>query len=171
MLSDFRPSSLFNPMKKIIFLISFLLLTSIVYSKSKIPNSTLNLGAGIGQPYGGIGIKTVMGKNNSGFLIGLGQFSPGILTYTLGGQVAVKAFYFDLNYGVVSTRRINNDPVEAVTAWSFLIGGMIGLGDEKRFFIDLALGHSFGAPKTVLVNETYSNDATCVNVGIGCRFQ
>lgn len=97
-------------------------------------NSSVNLGLGAGMNYGGVGVKTVLGARNSGLLIGVGSMGNGILGYEIGGQVAIKSFYFNLGYGVSGTYQINNAPVESVKAGNFMVGYMISFWSGKESF-------------------------------------
>lgn len=151
-------------------LISLSILAS-VKCQSNLPESTVNLSIGSGQPYGGVfGVKTLLGKNNSGLIVGLGKFPLNVTGFTIGGQLAINAMYFNLNYGTIKSTQLNDEPAEALNAFSFLVGGMFGLGSKKQFFIDAALGHSFGAGTTTLPGMTVSNDTFCFSLGLGYRF-
>lgn len=113
------------------------------FSQSPIPESTFNLNIGLGQTYGGIGVKTLLDKNNSGLILGLGKFAPETLGYSIGAQVSKNAIYFNLNYGVLTMLSINNAPIVPKNGVSIMWGGMIGLGQEKRAFLDLAVGYGY----------------------------
>lgn len=141
------------------------------YSQDKLPNSIVNVGAGAGVNYGIFGAKTVVGYRNSGLLVGLGYVPGGFLGYEIGVQLSIQWIYVSLGYGVFGTRKVNNDPVKALEAGNVLIGGMIGLGEEKRIFIDLGVGHTFGAPSYTPLGGGFSADenAWLAVIGIGIR--
>jgi hypothetical protein len=156
-------------MKKAILYSVFLVFVLTGLSQSNMPESAVNIGAGFGQPFGGLGAKGVVGYKNSGVLVGLGHFGPGITGYTIGAQVSVNSIYFNLNYGTVVTVQVNEGPAEPVTGGSILFGGMIGLGSQKRLFIDLGLGYSFGTKSTNIMGEQFSNNVPCFSIGLGYR--
>ena len=164
--------------KRLPFLCSILFILTIATLKSNaqshIPNSIVNVGVGIGANYGIIGTKTVVGYKNSGLMLGLGYAIGGLPGYQIGGQLSIKWFYMNLSYGVVQTAKVNNDPTYSVKAGNIMVGGMIGLGQEKRTFIDLAIGHSFGAPPLVIYvpYASFEQDQNTVTfcLGIGYRF-
>ena len=159
-------------MKKILHLFLILILsTTVGFGQSKLPDSNINVGVGLGMNYGIFGIKTVFGYRNSGLLLGIGVVPGGIVGYEIGAQISKDWFFANIGYGVVGTYQINNDPIQAINAGDILVGGMIGLGKKKRTFIDLGVGHTFGAPTitdflgNVIVQNTFN-----VILGVGYRF-
>ena len=113
-------------MKRFSFILIFSFFTIGIYCQD-IPNSFVNFGIGLGQSSGGFGVKTVMGYRNSGLLLGLGYWGAGITGYKIGGQISIHHMYAEAGYGVVMVAQENDDPIYPITAWSMLIGGMIGL--------------------------------------------
>jgi hypothetical protein len=148
-----------------------LLFTFCLYAvhSQDLPNSRVNMGLGIGMNYGGIGTKTVLGFRNSGLLIGLGTMGNGILGYEVGAQVAIKSFYFNVGYGISGTYQVNLEPVESVKAGNIMVGYMISLGKAKTAFIDLAIGHTLGAPTVQLGPFEEDQGGVTFGVGIGYR--
>lgn len=135
-----------------------------------LPDSKINFGLGLGMNYGGIGTKTVLGYRNSGLLVGLGFMGDGIVGYEIGGQLSIKSVYFNLGYGVSSTYQINNDPVKSVKSGNFMVGYMVDLGKDKASFIDLAIGHTIGAPTIQIGPFEEDQGGVTFAVGIGMRF-
>jgi hypothetical protein len=115
------------------------------------------------------GTKTVLGYRNSGLLIGLGTMGNGIVGYEIGAQVAVKSFYFNVGYGISGTYQVNLEPVESVKAGNIMVGYMISLGKAKTAFIDLALGHTLGAPTVQMGPFEEDQGGVTFGVGIGYR--
>ncbi|GCC52930.1 hypothetical protein SanaruYs_31700 [Chryseotalea sanaruensis] len=135
-----------------------------------LPNSYVNVGLGVGMNYGGFGTKTVLGYRNSGLLVGLGLMGNGIVGYEIGGQLAIKSLYFNLGYGVSGTYQINDDPIESVKSGNFMVGYMVDLGKEKTSFIDIAIGHTIGAPTIQIGPFEEDQSGVTFALGIGMRF-
>lgn len=154
---------------KIIITLIFTCLLCVAHAQ-ELPNSSINFGLGIGMNYGGVGTKTVLGYRNSGLLVGLGFMGDGIVGYEIGGQIAIKSLYFNLGYGVSSIYQVNDDPVKAVECGNFMIGYMVDLDKEKSAFIDLAIGHTIGAPTIQLGMFEEDQSGFTFSVGIGMRF-
>ena len=142
-----------------------------------IPNSFINFGVGAGMNYGMIGTKTVFGYHNSGLLLGLG-ISPndGSGAYEIGGQIGINWFYANIGYGTCTYQLLNVSPYPQ-TCGSIVFGGMIGLGSEKRFFIDLGLGHTFASSFKPFQSSSYFGSSSDIKttfftytLGLGYRF-
>ena len=159
-------------MKKLInvSLIAFLLISTSSTAQTKLPKSYVNVGVGAGMNYGILGTKTVIGFQNTGILIGMGYVPGGIMGYELGAQFSIDWFYINIGYGVIGSYQTNNDPVKPIMASNVLLGGMINVGQEKRMFVDLGIGHTIEATPTDLgpFGERDNNGITAV-VGFGFR--
>jgi len=156
------------------FIITSLLIFSfffnVGFSQTKLPNSYVNVGLGLGMNYGVLGTKTVIGYRNSGIMIGLGSVSGGLFGYEIGGQISKEWFYANIGYGVFGWQQINNNPKETVEAGDILIGAMLGMGQAKRVFIDIGLGHTFGAQtRKDFLGNSISLDSFNLVLGIGFR--
>lgn len=156
-------------MKKIAVILIFVLSFINGFSQDNLPNSFVNIGVGIGQTSGGLGVKTVIGYRNSGLLIGLGYFGLGLTGYKIGGQISFHNFYAEIGYGLIATSQVNEGPINPIEAGSILIGGMVGIGKAKRIFIDMGVGYSFGAPDLVLPVGVQKMNVMCFNIGLGYR--
>lgn len=104
-------------------------------------NHYINIGLGIGQTYGGYGIKTIIGKNNTGVLLGAGRFSSNLIGYAVGFQLAYKVLYANANYGVVNSIVDGSEEYYVLSRY-YMVGGMIDLGSKKDFIIDVGGGNS-----------------------------
>lgn len=139
------------------------------HGQSTLPESYLNTGIGIGMNYGGFGVKTVIGRRNSGLLIGLGGV-PGVgLGYEVGAQLGVKSFYVNCGYGIAGTHQINDRPAKPIKCMSVVLGGMINLNKSKDVFLDLGLGHTAGAPTVTYGPFEENLNSFIVVLGIGMR--
>ena len=138
--------------------------------ESKLPVSMVNIGIGCGMNYGILGTKTVFGYKNSGLMIGLGIIPGGLFGYEVGGQFSYEFLYCNIGYGVFGTEQYLNEPATVLTAGGFHLGTMIGIGKAKQLFIDLNVGHTFGAPKRYIWGINIEMDVWNANIGIGYRF-
>ena len=132
-------------------------------------NHYVNIGAGIGQTFGGIGEKSIIGINNSGFVLGLGLNTPHSLGYNIGLQYAFDVAYLNLNYGTVYAEEDKNDNVTKVESFSLLAGGMFGLGYKKAFYIDLGFGISSGFQQFHVSNYDKELMKLCLHLGLMYR--
>lgn len=153
---------------KTLFTLVFIFCLYTAFSQD-LPNSYVNLGLGVGMNYGGLGAKTVIGYRNSGLMLGLGFMDTGVVGYEIGGQLAIKSFYFNLGYGISSTYQVNDGPIEAVKCGNFMMGYMISLGKAKTAFIDLAIGHTLGAPTVQIGPFEEDQGGVTLGIGIGTR--
>mgnify|MGYP004286121393 CR=1 FL=1 len=113
-------------------------------TKIPIPEYTVTLGAGAGPTYGVIGFKSVLGKKGNGFLLSLGKFNEK-LKYQLGFQFCTEYLFINASYGSVGEFQYEQDGstiTESLSGITLIIGGMVNLGKEKRFFIDPGVGVS-----------------------------
>lgn len=72
-------------------LIIFLAVLTLPILAQKPEDSPINFSAGIGPNYGILGVKTVFGKNHTGFLVGLGFLGEHLAVNT-GLQLGIKSF-------------------------------------------------------------------------------
>ncbi len=158
-------------MKFIITSLLILLLSiNVGLGQTRLPDSYVNLGLGLGMNYGIIGTKTVIGYRNSGLMLGLGFVPGGLLGYEIGAQISYEWFYANIGYGVFGTQKINDDPTESLKAGDIMVGAMIDLGRAKTVFIDIGLGHTFGAPTmTGFLGNTIDQNAFNGVLGLGFR--
>lgn len=154
-----------------VLFISLFFLNGLLNAQSKIPDSYVNIGFGAGMNYGFIGIKTVVGVKNSGLLVGLGFVpgSNGLLGYEIGAQISEKWFFLNAGYGVSGFVKATNEDFKAVHAFNLLAGGMIGLGKNKRTFIDLGLGHTFATERYTVYGLNLTSDSFNLIIGLGFR--
>lgn len=157
------------------FIISLLiagLFVSSSFSQSTLPDSHVNIGFGFGMNYGTIGTKAVFGHKNSGLMVGVGIVPGGLFGYEVGAQLSENWLYLNLGYGVCGTQKIDDSKRKVIEAGDFMVGVMIPLDPEKRVFLDLGLGHTFGAPsrKDAMGYNISQNTVTGV-VGIGFRLE
>lgn len=144
------------------------------------PISILNLGTGFGTTYGGFGFKTVIGRKNSGLLVGLGSnFGLG-LGYSIGGQISLKWWYVSASYGTYlgGTRfqSGNFSEVNVPVGVHLMTGAMVNLGKPKRCFLDFGIGLSLGGTIKTYTISFYSTTSSsipvtslAVNIGFGVR--
>ena len=167
-------------MKRIITLIAVFYSLAVVYSQgnnkqvqsktndikksapTSLPNSLVNLELA-GESFGltsGLGIKTVVGSNNSGFLVGLSSGSESFNSFTylmpkLGFQYGIyKGLYSNLN---LSVPRKNLPTFEydiygnlfetRLYTWSLRanisVGYTFSFGNKKRLFINIESSYAF----------------------------
>ncbi len=150
-------------------LIALLFTLSTTQAQDGLPDSHVNLGVGAGMPYGALGTKVVVGYRNSGLMIGLGYMPGGLLGYEIGGQLAIKSFYFNLGYGLSGTYQVNNGPVEPVKCGNFMLGYMVDLNKTKTVFIDLGVGHTIGAPTVEIGPFEENQGGVTFALGVGMR--
>src|SRR5688572_15992028 len=96
-------------MKTIFTAFAFLLCIDHTTAQTKLPDSFINVGIGIGGNYGLVGTKTVVGFKNSGLMVGLGRSHDGYLVYQIGGQISYKWAYATLSYGGLVRQRDQDD--------------------------------------------------------------
>lgn len=143
-------------------------------SQDKVSKSLVNIGAGVGANYGGFGTKLLVGPNNSGIIASLGilpGFYNKVVGYSFGGQISLDYFYVNLSYGVYSLVEVRNDKsTHGVESASACIGGMVNLTKQKNIFLNLGIGHTFGAEE-IRINwsESVTPNNPVFNLGIGYR--
>ncbi len=158
-------------MKKVFLALCLgLFTTSLLKAQSKLPASYLNVGLGVGMNYGIIGTKTVIGYKNSGLLVGLGYLPGGFTGYEVGAQLGINWFFANFGYGTIGTYQVNNEDPQVTEAFNLMVGAMIGLGQSKRTFIDLGVGHTFGAPAIESPLGEIEQNAFTIALGVGYRF-
>ena len=116
-----------------------------------------------------LGIKTIIGKRNSGLLIGFGKM-PITYGYEIGGQLSYKWFYFNAGYGVSSTYQSADNVKGRLTAFNINIGGMFNLGKEKGTFIDIGTGGFLGADAYKL-NRNYTTNSSGLSFAFGIGYR
>ncbi len=103
--------------------------------------STVSFSIGTGASYGGLGTQTVIGKQGSGLLIGLGAFPGGGIGYNLGLQIVIDdVFYLNGGYGTYAFFQPFVGEKTRENSINFSIGGLISLGPAKKTFINLGIG-------------------------------
>jgi hypothetical protein len=153
-------------MKTIFTAFAFLLCIDYTTAQTKLPDTFINVGVGIGANYGGLGTKAVVGFKNSGLLVGLGWGAdPG---YQIGGQISYKWAYATLSYGGLIRQR-GPDQVPIPNETNLMFGAMLSLGKSKRSFIDLGIGQYLSAYTT----ETWApyGWASSLNVAVGFGYR
>jgi hypothetical protein len=156
-------------MKTIIAALAFLLCINYASAQTKLPNSFINVGAGIGGNYGACGTKTVVGFKNSGLMLGLGHSRSGYPVYQIGGQISYKWAYATLSYGGLIRQR-DQDDAQITSGANLMFGAMISLGKSKRSFIDLAIGQHLN---TYTKNETVAGSdwVESLNAAVGFGYR
>jgi hypothetical protein len=102
-------------------------------------------------------------------LIGLGYIPSGVLGYEIGAQLSSKSLYINLGYGTSGTYQVNNEPVQVVKCGNFMLGYMINLDKMKNVFLDLAVGHTIGAPTVQIGPFEENQGAFTLGIGVGMR--
>lgn len=123
----------------------------------------VSLGAGFGYNYGGLGVKTILGYNNSGLLLGAGRFSSSIIGYEIGAQYSFQPFYVSVNYGVVTTYEADSVSQEPVYSLYYMLGGFIPLGKGGNYTLDTGFGFS-------PAHGNQKNTLLCFHVGVMYHF-
>ena len=131
-------------LKTIILFVFFTFSINSITAQNDLPRSTFNIGAGVGQSYGIIGIKSVIGIKNSGLLLGIGTI-PGtnLAGYAVGLQISEDWLFASLTYGSIGAFNVNSGPWEPIEAGNVMIGAMLSVNSSKRAFIELSLGAFF----------------------------
>ena len=155
-------------MKTIFTALAFLLCIDLTIAQTKLPDTFINVGVGIGANYGGLGTKTVVGFKNSGLLVGLGRGADGIPGYQIGGQISYKWVYATLSYGGLVRQR-GQDQVPIPNEANLMFGAMLSLGKSKRSFIDLGIGQYLSAYTT----ETWApyGWGASLNIAVGFGYR
>ncbi|MFO7659212.1 MAG: hypothetical protein R6W78_19295 [Bacteroidales bacterium] len=143
----------------------------IQYGKKKpLTVSGINFGVGIGPSYGVIGTKMLIGKNNSGFIVGLGSTPLGKLTPNAGVQLSAKFFFVNFGYGAYGVIKPEDSPVMANYGMNLNTGVMINLGKYRHWFLEIALGIVL-AEDQQLSYSSYEFFNSKGALGIGYRFE
>ncbi len=128
--------------------------------------SPINFSLGIGPNYGLIGLKTVLGENHSGLLIGSGVVN-GKVSLNAGFQLAMKSLYFSACYGDIGVTE-DHTGIYFTRGISINLGLNKDLSKTRPLFMTFGLGITFpGYPRPINYDYDY-----LVNVaaGIGYRF-
>ncbi|MBI9035567.1 MAG: hypothetical protein JEZ03_13970 [Bacteroidales bacterium] len=157
---------------KSLFIVVLLVLSGVVFSQSalndvvekkktkiKAPNTVVHLSVGGGPQYGLLGVKSVIGYNNFGLVLGLGGVADG--AYQIGGQLGFGPIYVAVTYGSVG---VLND--YAYNAKSVTFGTCINLNKNKRLFLDLGLGLYFDNEANHYAVDDYGLN---LNAGLGYK--
>jgi hypothetical protein len=132
-------------MKTVFAAFAFLLCIHHTTAQTKLPDTFINVGLGIGANYGVMGTKTVIGFKNSGLMVGLGYRDFfGDPVYSIGAQISYKWAYTTLSYGG-SFRQQSQGEELIPNETNLMFGAMISLGKSKRSFIDLGIGQFLSA--------------------------
>jgi hypothetical protein len=114
-------------------------------TKTPFPKSIVDFGIGAGPNYGIFGAKTVIGYKGNGLLVGTGVFT-GLFAFQLGAQASYKWFFANLCYGTMaSVTNENTGTTELANGMIFMGGGKINLTKNKKLFLELGLGYTWGA--------------------------
>ena len=129
-------------MNKILSLFLLTVSTLIYSQKKEIPNSVIDIGIGAGSNYGIFRVKTIIGYQGSGLLIGLGNLE-GYTTYEVGIQVSQDWLFANIGHGVygIATNGYTGKS-ELIKGTIAIIGGKINLLKNKALFIELGIGYA-----------------------------
>ena len=137
-----------------------------------------------GSLHGGIGLKIT---GNNVVSIGLGS-AEGIFGWNLGLQYPFKLLemeslefmnspFVNISYGVIGTKWREHDGIETdkktILGWSFMAGYLYGFGREKKIFVDMSIGYTYGKVK-LWEGEPWEHEekisSFTFDIGIGYRF-
>jgi len=140
-------------MKHILFCVALLFLISLngfsqtsASSADKEFQSFFDIGIGVGPNYGILGGKAVVGLNGTGLMIGIGSFD-GMTTTSIGFQVTYESFFANLSvadYGSYEVSWPGFYEKGLVRGTVFIVGGKIGIGKEKKLYVDIGVGAAGG---------------------------
>lgn len=150
-------------------LLFFILISGLLKAESKLPDSKVNLGFGGGMNYGIFGLKSVIGYKNSGLLLGLGFVPGGLLGYEIGAQYSDRWFFVNAGYGISGTIEYDMEKPETVKSGSVILGAMISLGEAKRTFLEIGIGHTFLTEKHYYMGMRLTDNAFIGIIGLGFR--
>ena len=119
----------------------------------------LNVSLGAGHNYAGVGLKTVVGYNNSGLLLSAG-YRGGILAYAIGGQFSLGPWY--INGGIVPFVTGAHN----IYCSNMMTGININRGQTKRIFLDIGAGYAWGGVIEGVDEKAHGFSWT---IGIGYR--
>ena len=134
-------------------------------------NTFLDIGVGLGPNYGIVGIKTVIGKNGTGLMIGLGKFD-GYTTFSISFQAKYKWWFANLGYGSFGSFEFSGLIQEKglLNGFIMLTGAQISLIQNKKLFLELAAGYH-GASDVVLpiTGQLVDSGGPSLGIGLGYR--
>lgn len=136
---------------------------------NELPNSKFNISLGYGATFSGIGTKVVIGGRNSGLMFSVGHPNGNPVIFNFGCQIAVKELFIDVCYGYVGTNVYEDGSKDVFLGGSITMGGMLNLNQNKRAFLEISVGSSFGVEKD-WGYFTEKNNFLIINVGLGYRF-
>ncbi len=133
------------------------------------PNFPISVGLGLGPNYGLLGIKTIIGKNNSGLLISVGS-PDGLPTGQIGLQIAkTNGFFVNAGYGAYGVI-FENDNRNVLLGAIIMVGAMHDLIRTRRLFLDTGLGIAFGGSYfSFFENKNIPVSSFTFHVGLGYR--
>jgi hypothetical protein len=140
-----------------------------VQAQNTLPNTHVNIGVGLGAPYGVVGTKTILGYRNSGLMVGLGVVPGGLFGYEIGAQLSSQSFYVNLGYGVTGVYQVNNEPAHTIQCGNLMVGCMLNLNKSKNVFLDIAGGHTLGAPTVQIGPFEENQGGFTASLGVGVR--
>lgn len=134
-------------MKAVLFLV-FITLSISLKSQNDSTNykasSFLQIGAGVGAPYGIGGVRSVIGYKGNGLVFGLG-LSRGKLARQVGCQLSYKWLFFMASLGdYASYRDLNTGDFELASGQTVLTGAHFDISGTKRIFLEFGMGYSWG---------------------------
>ncbi len=119
--------------------------TSIKYNENEFLNnvesSSINLGFGYGPSFGIIGTRTILGYNDSGFLLGLGYTPHGQFSKAIGFQITLNWFFFNIGVGTIAEVQSNSGKTEVIDGLFYNIGARIDLSKTRRYNLEIGLGN------------------------------
>lgn len=103
----------------------------------------LNVSLGFGPSHGGVlGIQSIVGQKNSGFILALGMSPQGQISPAIGVQLAINWFFANFGYGSIGVHKYGNDPYTLDKGIFYNIGAMINLGKQKKWYLEIGLGNT-----------------------------
>lgn len=100
----------------------------------------LDVSFGFGSSHGFLGVKTVIGKNNSGVFVGLGGTPHGLISPSIGIQGALNVFFGNVGYGSRGFYQFRNESYQLDMDIFYNIGFLFRFGEHKDYFVELAFG-------------------------------
>lgn len=158
-------------MKKLylLFALACLFLAHSSFSQST-EDSYVDLGVGVGPNYGITGFKSVIGKNGSGLMVGIGSFD-GFTTFSIGAQARSKWWFVNASYAAFGSYEFSGIFQEKglLNGLVVITGGQINLVNNK-LFLELGIGFHGGSNVTFPVTgEKVDSGGLSLGAGIGYR--
>ena len=125
--------------------------------------SVVDIGFGVGFNYGMLGTKTVIGKNGSGLLIGLGY--PGAPAFEIGAQLSFSSnMYINVGYGSYAVVFSSSGGFGSYNGFGGVVGYKLGLGEAKKLYLDAGLG------VLIAVGKGFSGTNGGITGGLGVMY-